>query len=115
MTYQELLSKKAALEKEAAALQEQIDLAHRAERVQILDQIKTLMAQYGITPADLGGPAGGGRSKRSSGKAAQAGSKLPVKYRDSATGNTWTGRGLQPRWLKAALADGRELEEFLVR
>jgi DNA-binding protein H-NS len=113
MSYQELLSKKAALEKEAAALQEQIDSAQRAERAQILDQIKTLMAQYGITAADLGGSAGGSRGKRSSSKSAQAGSKLPVKYRDSA-GNTWTGRGLQPKWLKAALADGRKLEEFLV-
>lgn len=54
MNYQQLLSTKDALEKEAAVLQEQIDLAHKAERAQILAQIDTLMAQYGITAADLG-------------------------------------------------------------
>jgi len=35
-----------------------------------------------------------------------------VKYRQPTTGETWSGRGNQPRWLKAALAAGRSLEEF---
>ncbi|MCR5868145.1 H-NS family nucleoid-associated regulatory protein [Aquincola sp. J276] len=39
--------------------------------------------------------------------------KRPVKYRD-ASGNTWSGRGLRPNWLKAALASGSSLESFLV-
>ena len=43
-----------------------------------------------------------------------AGRKVAAKYRDSATGNSWSGRGLQPNWLKAALASGRKLEEFAV-
>ena len=28
------------------------------------------------------------------------------------TGATWSGRGLQPAWLKAALANGRRLSDF---
>ena len=41
--------------------------------------------------------------------------KKPVaaKYKDEA-GNTWTGRGSQPRWLKTAVAAGKSLEQFLV-
>jgi len=35
-----------------------------------------------------------------------------VRYRDPDTGHTWTGRGLQPRWLKDALANGRKLSDF---
>jgi DNA-binding protein H-NS len=35
-----------------------------------------------------------------------------VKYRTAQTGETWTGRGLQPRWLKAALAAGAKLSDF---
>lgn len=35
-----------------------------------------------------------------------------VKYRDAATGQTWTGRGLQPKWIKAALAAGAKLADF---
>jgi DNA-binding protein H-NS len=39
---------------------------------------------------------------------------VPAKYRDPATGTGWSGRGLQPKWLKAALADGRKLSDFAV-
>ncbi|MCU0966111.1 MAG: H-NS histone family protein, partial [Burkholderiaceae bacterium] len=31
---------------------------------------------------------------------------------DAATGNTWSGRGLQPRWLKQALASGKKISDF---
>lgn len=37
-----------------------------------------------------------------------------VKYRHPSTGETWSGRGNQPRWIKAALAAGRSLDEFAV-
>ena len=36
------------------------------------------------------------------------------KYRDSATGITWTGRGKQPKWLSAAISGGKTLEEFKI-
>jgi DNA-binding protein H-NS len=36
------------------------------------------------------------------------------KYRDSATGTTWTGRGKQPKWLAAALKGGKKLEDFKI-
>ena len=36
---------------------------------------------------------------------------LPPKFKDDA-GNTWSGRGSQPRWLKDALAAGKKLEEL---
>jgi DNA-binding protein H-NS len=38
---------------------------------------------------------------------------VAIKYRDAA-GNIWSGRGSRPRWLKAALAAGRSIEQFLV-
>lgn len=34
-----------------------------------------------------------------------------VLYRDG-SGNSWTGRGPQPRWMKEALASGKTLEEL---
>lgn len=34
-----------------------------------------------------------------------------VLYRDGA-GNSWTGRGPQPRWMKEAIAGGKTLEEL---
>lgn len=107
-TYQELLAQKAALEQQAAALARQIDDAQRAERSAVIDKIKSLMAEHGVTLAELGAPRKAGRP---AGKPTR---KVAAKYRDAATGNSWSGRGLQPNWLKAALASGRTLEEFAV-
>jgi DNA-binding protein H-NS len=36
------------------------------------------------------------------------------KYRNNATGETWTGRGLKPKWLQAALNGGAKLEDFII-
>jgi DNA-binding protein H-NS len=41
------------------------------------------------------------------------GKKVPPKYRDSA-GNTWAGRGARPRWLVAAIKEGKKLEDFAI-
>lgn len=45
---------------------------------------------------------------------ASATAKKPpaYKYRDARTGETWSGRGLQPKWLKVALASGKKLTDF---
>lgn len=106
-TYQDLLAQKAALEKQQAALEKQLEDARRAERSGVISQIKSLMAQHGLGVADLGG-----------GKAVKAtktgGSKVAPKYRNAATGETWTGRGLQPKWVKAALASGKKLEDLTI-
>jgi DNA-binding protein H-NS len=64
------------------------------------------MAEYGLTVADLHG------KPTASGRATRKGAKVPAKYRDPATGDSWSGRGLQPKWLKAALASGRKLSDF---
>jgi DNA-binding protein H-NS len=39
---------------------------------------------------------------------------VAAKYRDAVTGNTWSGRGLKPNWLKAALDGGKTLADFAV-
>ena len=41
-------------------------------------------------------------------------SVVAPKYRDSATGTSWTGRGKQPRWLAAAIQSGKKLEDFKI-
>jgi DNA-binding protein H-NS len=57
----------------------------------------------------LGGEIGN-RSRRSSLK----GRKVAIKYRDR-SGNTWAGRGAQPRWLREKLKAGAKLEDFAVQ
>lgn len=94
----ELLAQKAALDK-------QIEQTQRDDKQQAIAQVKLLMTEYGLTISDL--------SSRSAARA-PATKKVAAKYRDKVTGETWSGRGLQPRWLKAALAGGKKLTDFTV-
>ncbi len=104
----DLLAQKAALDK-------QIEDTRRRERADAIARIKSLMAEYGLTMADLQ-PSSPGKSakgpKPSRAPKAPSGRKVAPKYRDAATGATWSGRGLQPKWLREALAAGRRIEEF---
>ena len=99
---QDLIAQKEALERE-------IERTKQQGRTDAIEKIRALMAEYDLSAGDLAGKAG----KSSRGKSAKGKTtKVPAKYRDSSTGETWSGRGLQPRWLKAALAAGRKLDEF---
>jgi len=42
------------------------------------------------------------------------GTKVPPKYR-SPSGETWAGRGVQPKWLQAKLKAGAKLKDFEVK
>jgi DNA-binding protein H-NS len=96
---QDLLAKRAALEQEIEATQ-------KRERQDAITKVKSLMGEYGLTVSDLS-------AKGPNGKAgATKGAKVAPKYRNAATGDTWSGRGLQPKWLKAALASGKKISDF---
>jgi DNA-binding protein H-NS len=41
------------------------------------------------------------------------GRKVPPKYRGP-SGETWAGRGARPRWLVAAMKEGKKLDDFLI-
>ena len=56
---------------------------------------------------------GRGSGARKVGAHPLAGRKVPVKYKDRA-GNTWAGRGAQPRWLREKLKGGAKLADFAV-
>lgn len=109
-SYQDLLSQRAALEKQAQELEKAISSAKRAERSGVISQIKSLMSEHGLTVDDLGGKSAGRPSKE---KSAGTGRKVAPKYRN-VTGETWTGRGLKPKWLQSALAAGKKLEDFAI-
>jgi DNA-binding protein H-NS len=96
----ELLAQKAALE-------QQIIDARREQRASAIANVRALMAEHGLTMADLGSRPGASPRKAGGGKVAP-------KFRNPATGDTWSGRGLQPNWLKAALAGGSRLEDFKI-
>ena len=97
---QDLLAQKEALD-------QQIEATKKKERGDAIEKIRTLMSEYGLTVADLS-PRVPAKAKTGTGK------KVAAKYRNTATGESWSGRGLQPKWLKAALASGRKLSDFAV-
>ena len=42
----------------------------------------------------------------------QSRGRVTAKYRNPETGETWSGRGLQPKWVQAAIASGKSLSDF---
>jgi DNA-binding protein H-NS len=92
-----------------------------------VQDILAKMQAFGITVKDLGTgkrkaaktkPAR--RSKAAASPATKAkrsaakGSTVTSKFRGP-NGETWTGRGLMPRWLAALVAQGRSKEEFAIQ
>ena len=98
-TYQELSA-------QIASLMQQAESQRKAEVATVIRDIRAKMAEFGITAADLNV---GGASRGS-----RRGQTVAVKYRNAATGETWTGRGKMPRWLAAEVAKGRTKEHFAV-
>lgn len=90
-----------------AELDRQIEQAQRAERAEAIAKVKEIMSMHGLTLADLSGRASVKPEKATA-------RKVAAKFRDPETGNTWSGRGLQPKWLRNALAAGRSLADFAV-
>jgi DNA-binding protein H-NS len=63
-----------------------------------------------------GAPARRGRKRRAGGNGKAhplKGVKAPIKYRGP-NGETWSGRGLAPRWLSALEKKGKKRDTFLV-
>ena len=112
------------MQKQIAQLQREAEALKKKEVGGVVARIKEAIEHYELTAADLFGGrqskgsagskgVGNGSASPSSGTALK-GKKIPIKYRDE-NGNTWTSRGSRPKWLVAALAGGRKIEEFLVK
>ena len=85
-----------------AKLQSLAEAARQNEITGAVQQIKSLMQQYGITVADL--------SSTRSAKVSKAKATVAAQFKNPETGETWTGRGRAPRWL-----DGKDREQFRIK
>lgn len=92
------------LKAQAEALLKQAEVARRAEIAGVVAEIRARMKEYGITLADLKGGA----------KKAKPRGAVAARYRNPATGDSWSGRGRAPKWLADEEAKGRSRDEFLV-
>ena len=100
---------KAAIDK----LQARAEELRRSEKAGVISRIREAISVYGITAAELGLAGGGGRGAARGAAAAPAPAKVTVgvaKYRDPASGKTWTGRGKPPLWIAGA----KDRQAFLI-
>lgn len=93
-TYQEYTIK-------IAELQQLAEAARKSELAGAKAQIAEIMKEHGLSIDDL---------RETKAKTVKAPSTVAVKYRDDATGETWTGRGRPPRWL-----DGKDKDQYLIK
>ncbi|MCW7536832.1 H-NS histone family protein [Aquabacterium sp. A7-Y] len=99
----------AQLLEQMETLSRQMEMAKRREGSGVLKEIKKQIALYGFTQDDVFGESNGAVTKTPGRK--RAGATAP-KYQD-AHGNSWSGRGPRPAWLRVALENGETLESFL--
>ncbi|OIT14457.1 DNA-binding protein [Ralstonia solanacearum] len=91
-TYKELLAQKAKLE-------EQLEGARVKELEEVIQQVRQIVEEYGLTAEDIGFSLKRGAGKKKT---------VAPKYRDPKTGATWTGRGRAPAWI------GKNRDKFLI-
>ena len=90
-------------------LQKQADEIRAHEFDKMVQEIRAKMTAYGITLKDLESVKGRVRKPA-----------VPVKRQAAAkfrgpNGETWSGRGLMPRWLTALVAQGKVKEDFAIK
>ena len=91
----------------AARAQKALEDKRKESRRAVIAQIKELADSIGVTvtiTTDCEKPV-----------SVRKGSKVAPKYRNPHNHDqTWTGRGVKPRWLAALVEQGRRMEEFLI-
>lgn len=90
------------------AIEAEIDRREEAERSRALEEMRRFALERGFSLEELFGA-----HERVAGL--RLGHvKVPPKYRNPQTGQTWTGRGKMPTWVRKALERGLTLEQLLI-
>lgn len=97
------------LKNQAEALLAEAELVRKQEIAEVIQRIKAQMKEYSVTLADLGASNSGVQRK-----AAKTKSTAPAKYRGP-NGELWAGGlGRKPEWVRALLAEGKNIEDYLI-
>ncbi|WP_186079293.1 H-NS family nucleoid-associated regulatory protein [Burkholderia gladioli] len=86
------------------ALQERTEAARIAELEAVIAQVRELVTEYGITEDQIYG------RKRAPRAAKVAPVAVEPKYQNPKTGETWSGRGRAPLWIR----DAKNRDRFLI-
>lgn len=102
------MSRLIEIQSQMALLKKEEDEIKAREFDQVVQEILEKMQSYGITLKDLEGV------RRRAPKSVSTSSKPAAAKFTGPNGESWSGRGLTPRWLSALLAQGRTKEEFAI-
>lgn len=92
---QELIAQKTALEQKIADLRQ-------SEHADAVAKARAIVAEFELTADDVF-PSGKTRAKN------KVVNKVAAKYRDPVSGKTWSGRGMEPKWI-----GGKDRSQFAV-
>jgi len=84
------------IDKALEALQQERDQALKVESKQALAQVKQIIAKFGFTADQLFGET-------------KIRAQAAAKFKNLETGETWSGRGREPRWIK-----GKDYDQFRI-
>ncbi|RYX96071.1 MAG: H-NS histone family protein [Comamonadaceae bacterium] len=114
MTTTDLQKQIADAEAKINELRQQLAEEKKGQRAEAIASAKSLIKEHGLTGAELG--FSGKSSTPKAPKAASSDKRATVapKFKDPASGKTWTGRGKTPSWLAAELSAGRSKSDFLI-
>lgn len=91
------------------------ELVAQRTQEQIAAVFNEFASRAGLRGGRAANPAAATGRGRKSGRKSLKGSKVAAKYRDPANAdNTWTGRGVPPRWMQAYLDAGHQRDEYLI-
>lgn len=89
-----------ALLQQREQLEQQIQEARKAELSDAVAKVRALVTEYDLTQEDVF-PSRKQKATRQT---------VDPKYRDPATGATWTGRGKAPKWI-----DGKDRTQYEIK
>lgn len=96
------MSKYQQLKVQMSTLQKRLETARKQEVASVVLKIKEMMAEFGLTIADLGRKA-----------VARTSPPSKPKYCDPKSGKTWAGKGKPPSWIADAIKAGKK-DSFLI-
>ena len=100
------------LKAQAEALMAQAEVARKNELAEVIQGIKAKIKEFGLTAADLG--LGGSVAAAPRKAAAKSKSTAPAKYRGP-NGELWAGGlGRKPEWVRTVLAEGKNIDDYLI-
>jgi DNA-binding protein H-NS len=92
------------LQEQIKSLQNRAEEVRRSELSRTISDIREKMEELGISVEDLQRAQGKQKAPR------KVSAPVAPKYRDPASGKTWSGRGKEPKWLA-----GRSKGDFLIK